>query len=60
MYPNPKRIHGLMGQATPKQIEYAKQISSALCVNVPKVKSKQEYSDFICKYARRYKEIVHG
>lgn len=58
MYPNPKRIFGLMGEATPKQIEYAKQISSALRVNVPKVKSKQEYSDFICKYARKYKEAM--
>lgn len=58
MYPNPKRIHGLMGEATPKQIEYAKQISSALSVSVPKVKSKQEYSDFICKYAKKYKEAV--
>lgn len=58
MYPNPKRIFGLMGEATPKQIEYAKQISSALCVNVPKVKSKQEYSDFICKYAKKYKEAM--
>lgn len=58
MYPNPKRIHGLMGEATPKQIEYAKQISSALCVNVPEVKSKQEYSDFICKYAKKYKEAM--
>ena len=55
MYPHPMRVCGLTGDATPKQIEYAEQIGKLLGVVIPEERTKQKYSDFINKYAERYK-----
>lgn len=60
MYPHPKRVCNLMGQASPKQLEYAANIHKVLGVDLPQEQTKQAYSDFINRYIRRYREAVNG
>ena len=58
MYPYPKRVCGLRGEASPAQIKYVEAIHLLLGVEKPEEKTKQAYSDFINKYAKRYKDKV--
>lgn len=58
MYPYPKRVCGLSGEASPAQIRYVEQIHLLLGVEKPEEKTKQAYSDYINKYAKRYKEMA--
>lgn len=53
---HPTRLTNLTGDATPKQIEYVEAISTLLGLEIPAEKSKQEYSNFINKNVRKYKE----
>lgn len=59
MYPHPKRVCNLTGQASPKQIEYAMDIHKILGIDLPREQTKQAYSDFINRYQKKYK-IVKG
>ena len=59
MYPHPKRVCNLRGQASPKQVEYAADIHRTLGVELPAEQTKQAYSDFINRYQKTYK-IVKG
>lgn len=59
MYPYPKRVCGLRGEASPAQIKYVEQIHLLLGVEKPEEKTKQAYSDFINRYQKKYK-IVKG
>ena len=59
MYPYPKRVCNLKGQASPKQIEYAMDIHKILGIDLPREQTKQAYSDFINRYQKTYK-IVKG
>ena len=60
MYPHPKRVCNLKGQASPKQVEYAADIHRTLGVELPAEKTKQAYSDYINRYMKRYREVVNG
>lgn len=50
MYPEVRRVYGLQGEATPAQIKYATYLAERMCVELPKEKTKQAYSDFIAKW----------
>ena len=58
MYPTLQRVTGLRGEATPKQIEYATAMHDLLGAELPTEKTKQAYSDYINKYAKKYKEVA--
>lgn len=58
MYTRTLRINGLQGEATQKQVEYAEAIAELLGVGMPVGKTKQNMSDFIARYAVRYKETL--
>ena len=58
MYPSIIRQHGLKGEATKKQIEYAEAIAELLGVGMPVEKTKQEMSDFINVNVMRYKKTL--
>ena len=59
MYPHPKRVCNLRGQASQKQVEYAMDIHKILGIDLPREQTKQAYSDFINRYQKTYK-IVKG
>lgn len=59
MYPYPKRVCGLRGEASPAQIKYVEEIHLLLGVEKPEKETKQSYSDFINRYQKKYK-IVKG
>ena len=58
MYPHPKRVCNLTGQASPKQIEYAMDIGRMLKIELPQEQTKQAYSDFINANVKKYKSFV--
>lgn len=60
MYPHQMRVCGLTGEATPKQIEYAKEINRVFGEALPERNTKQAYSDYINKYAKKYKAVMQG
>ena len=60
MYPHPKRVCNLTGQASPKQIEYAENIHKMLGIDLPREQTKQAYSDFINANIKKYKVAVTG
>ena len=60
MYNNVIRVVGVQGEATKKQLEYAKQISETLNVEMPEKTDKQTLCDFIGRYARRYKRATES
>ena len=47
-------------KATQKQIEYAKDISDALGVDLPKEDSREAYSEFLDMYVGEYKELIQS
>ena len=57
MYPHPKRVCNLTGQASPKQIEYATDIHKVLGIELPREQTKQAYSDYINRHIKRYKAV---
>ena len=58
MYPHPKRVCNLTGQASTKQIEYAMDIGRMLKIELPQEQTKQAYSDFINANVKKYKTAV--
>lgn len=50
MYQHLNRVSNLTGEATQAQIKYAEYLAKRMCVEVPKEKTKQAYSDFIAKW----------
>lgn len=58
MYPNPVRVSGMTGEATKGQIEYAERIYLLLGAEKPRERTKQAYSDYINRYAKRYKQAL--
>lgn len=60
MYPHPKRVCNLTGQASQKQIEYAENIHKTLGIDLPREQTKQAYSDFINANIKKYKVAVTG
>lgn len=58
MYPHPKRVCNLTGQASPKQIEYAENIHKTLGIDLPREQTKQAYSDYINANVKKYKSFV--
>ena len=55
MYPNPMRVTGMKGEATPAQVRLAEQIKNATGIELPGERSKQAYSDYINKYVKKIK-----
>lgn len=58
MYPKQVRRTGMRGEPTPAQVAYAIDISRMLDVDMPEEKTKQAYSDYINRYANKYKSAV--
>ena len=48
----------MAGEATAEQIEYETAIHDLLGVELPEEKTKQAYSDYICRYVVRYKSAL--